>query len=816
MGINGMSHNSKPCREATLTRPGLLPLLKSIHKPCNLKKFEGKTIGVDAYGWLHRGTVACAIELATGKPTKKYILTDPIPRSRILTFSRFVDYAMHRVRMLQHFGVTPFLIFDGDYLPSKAATEAEREKRRGESRKAGLELLNAGKTSQAHVELQKAVDVTPAMARQLIDELRRTGVQYIVAPYEADAQMVYLERKGIIDGILSEDSDLLVFGAKCLLTKLDQYGNCIEINKADFCACKEVSLTGWTDTEFRCMAILSGCDYLASINNMGLKTAYRMVRRHKTIEKVLRMLSFDGKYRVPKGYLEDFYRAELTFLHQRVFCPKSLRIVFHTEPTTPIAEEQMPFIGSYVEPEIAQGIARGDLDPMTKKPIVTERRDNMASPATPWTVSKAQPQRLPPGDSKKGKPIDTFFKSKRIPLAELDINCFTPSPIQQVALHRNPGTWLTTPAPRQYLNQANGNAQQIHQSIPAPVPITRRAHIHTRTTSEPRPSKRARLCEEADIDSMFPGQATELGRSRYFNQADAVESLSISKKPQGRRSKKEDITIFSDDSIEEALLSLPDFNGFSSDATKPSGVSVLEENARNTVGLEKEQVLVPASTTTDVFAGSYIKTPALTPSVSTTSSEEEQNPTPGEAAALTTTANRRLLKEFSSALAQTPARKPNIGIYGQPTPSSSVATKPSRIPLAVKSNASAPIRPTLSGRFNWTPLQRLATSATNRSNFPMTPPLTPMVVPKTHLLRRSVLSKGDVPFPEVAKDKIAVNPSAVPLPLADEAENLALSMQGGSEDMIVHDSESEGDDAGVGADGLTPGIGLERFAYTTA
>jgi exonuclease-1 len=49
-----------------------LPLLKSIHKPCNLKKFAGQTIGVDAYGWLHRGTAACAIDLALDKPTTKY------------------------------------------------------------------------------------------------------------------------------------------------------------------------------------------------------------------------------------------------------------------------------------------------------------------------------------------------------------------------------------------------------------------------------------------------------------------------------------------------------------------------------------------------------------------------------------------------------------------------------------------------------------------------------------------------------------------------------------------------------------------------
>jgi exonuclease-1 len=35
-----------------------------------------------------------------------------------------------------------------------------------------------------------------------------------VAPYEADAQLYYLEREGYVDGIITEDSDLLVFGCK--------------------------------------------------------------------------------------------------------------------------------------------------------------------------------------------------------------------------------------------------------------------------------------------------------------------------------------------------------------------------------------------------------------------------------------------------------------------------------------------------------------------------------------------------------------------------------------------------------------------------
>lgn len=54
-------------------KTGLLPLLKSIQKPTELKKFAGETFAVDAYGWLHRGCIGCAVELAQGKPTRKSV-----------------------------------------------------------------------------------------------------------------------------------------------------------------------------------------------------------------------------------------------------------------------------------------------------------------------------------------------------------------------------------------------------------------------------------------------------------------------------------------------------------------------------------------------------------------------------------------------------------------------------------------------------------------------------------------------------------------------------------------------------------------------
>ncbi|KAK6582683.1 hypothetical protein PZA11_005091 [Diplocarpon coronariae] len=762
---------------------GLLPLLKSIHKSCSLKKFEGKTLGVDAYGWLHRGTVSCAMELAMGKQTRK-----------------FVDFAMHRVRMLQHFGIIPFIIFDGDYLPSKAATEADRAKRREDSRRAGIELLNAGKTSQAYLEFQRAVDVTPEMARQLIDELKRTGVQYIVAPYEADAQMVYLERKGIIDGILSEDSDLLVFGAKCLLTKLDQYGNCIEINKADFSACKEITLTGWSDKEFRTMAILSGCDYLASINNMGLKTAYRMVRKHKTIEKVLRMLSFDGKFHVPKGYLEAFRQAEFTFLHQRVFCPISLALVLHTSPEQPIDLNNMPYLGAFVEPEIAQGVARGDLNPVTKLPISSLSQKMVSSPATPWSTQTKHQRSVSTTDIKKGVSIDTFFKTKRIPLAELDVNCFTPSPSQQDALRRNAGPWTSNAAPRPYLGQST-TEPQLPLSAPPQTQATRPAR--TLTISEPRPQKRARLCTE--VDTTCPAsQEVELSTSRFFEKPEP--SPSVSRNVRSKRSKKQDINIYSDDSVEEAMLSLPDFG----DNGKKSGnkIKVFDEmvTARSEAFSEcsySEASLAEASESQD-------SAPSLTSSISRPSSAEP--PTPTQASHLPTSA-QELREKYTFGATQRATPKPTVVSTSLPTPSSSAPRRQSRIPLALKSGIPTPKGSAFSTKPSLTPLQRLAATVATRSKLPITPPLTPLLT-KGRLPQPSLLSKGCVPFPEAAREtKKIPELISTPFPPTDDTENNLLTISTGSEDLIIHDSE--GDEVlsdGPGEENL-PRFDLRRFTF---
>ncbi|KAI1424207.1 hypothetical protein F5Y12DRAFT_467087 [Xylaria sp. FL1777] len=734
---------------------GLLPLLKSIHRPTELKKFEGETFGVDAYGWLHRGAIACAIELAQGKPTRKY-----------------VDFTMNRVRMLKHFGVTPYMVFDGDFLPSKAATEVARSKRREDGKKLGLELLKAGKPSQAYQELQKAIDVTPEMARHLIEALKKANIPYVVAPYEADAQLVYLERQGITSGIISEDSDLLVFGAKRLITKLDQYGQCVEVNRRDFNACREVSFISWDDRLFRQMAILSGCDYLESIPGLGLKTAHRLLRKHKSVERIVRTLQFEGKHRIPANYLTLFHQAEHTFLYQWAFCPTSRKLVNLTALPPDLNLDQLPFIGSCVEPQLAQRIANGDVNPITKQeiilPIPPSPRKRTASTAY---RSSNMPSQSPQDTPKK--PIDSYFKNhRRVALAEMDPNCFHVDPERMTGEGTQP---IVFPLPRPYIDGAESRAPDpprtyINRGRRSPRALRRRtepiSNILTddglslmsssrrRTTgsaagvsqqpdnaavgTNPRPPKKARLCDDGALE-LSPGEK----RSKFFSPGGSETQKGT--KGQGY--------LMSDDSIEEALKELPDLEGWSNRPDRRKTISVFQGESD---ALKVDKKAGPGNSA-DLAHEQLGTTIPDTPPKSTFN---RFNYTPN---ALPRGSQPMMPPRRQGSISSTRSSRSSLISL---TPISTLSSQPSTA-------KTTPATPRL------TPLQQLERKALGRGKESPTSKFAATRAPKRSSLGRMSL------------DSIPVNPAFVPLPPVDLAEVEALNGTIGSEDLLVPESETE-------------------------
>ena len=137
------------------------------------------------------------------------------------------------------------------------------------------------------------MDVTPEMASQLIYQLILMDVEYIVAPYEADAQIAYLFHHGIVEAVLTEDSDLIPFGCKKVFYKMDGNGDGFEIDMDQLERAKKPSFEGFTKKDLLLSCVIGGCDYVESLKGMGYRTAQKFVSKNlgKSMDSLLDKLN---------------------------------------------------------------------------------------------------------------------------------------------------------------------------------------------------------------------------------------------------------------------------------------------------------------------------------------------------------------------------------------------------------------------------------------------------------------------------------------------------------------------------------------------
>ncbi|XP_060864479.1 exonuclease 1 [Metopolophium dirhodum] len=325
---------------------GLIPLLEKSWRSVNVSEFSGCTVAIDAYCWLHRGVYTCAEKLARGEDSQAYVY-----------------YCMRFVSMLLDQNIKPILVFDGQHLPAKADTESKRRKLREENRKKAAELMRLDKGKEASSLLRRSIDVTHKMALNLIKRCREINVDCIVAPYEADSQLAYLNLSGIAHIVITEDSDLLLFGCKRVLFKLDQNGAGILIEQEKIHLSMNIKPEQFSLDKFRYMCILSGCDYLPSVPGVGLVKARQFITRtsEPDIYKALIRLGSFVNTKIPPEYRDQFMDADRMFQYQPVFDPLSRRVI----PLNDISDSNLPVLVSKLTCDQAYQLALGNIDPIS-------------------------------------------------------------------------------------------------------------------------------------------------------------------------------------------------------------------------------------------------------------------------------------------------------------------------------------------------------------------------------------------------------------------------------------------------------------------
>lgn len=117
------------------------------------------------------------------------------------------------------------------------------------------------------------------LTKDLFDILR---IPYYNAPMEAETACSDLCQRGLVDAVLSEDTDVLAYGAPIFLTKIDTNQSiCYEISFTDLLSKLDIDKDAFLD-----FCIMCGCDYNKNIPKIGSKTAFKLMKQYNSIENL--------------------------------------------------------------------------------------------------------------------------------------------------------------------------------------------------------------------------------------------------------------------------------------------------------------------------------------------------------------------------------------------------------------------------------------------------------------------------------------------------------------------------------------------------
>jgi flap endonuclease-1 len=108
---------------------------------------------------------------------------------------------------------------------------------------------------------------------EVMEFLNCLGIPFLKAISESEETCAFLQKNGYVDYVLTEDTDALTFGATKVifgekLYTLDSILEGLELNY----------------TQFIDFCILCGCDYTGTIPKVGPVNAYKLIKKHNSID----------------------------------------------------------------------------------------------------------------------------------------------------------------------------------------------------------------------------------------------------------------------------------------------------------------------------------------------------------------------------------------------------------------------------------------------------------------------------------------------------------------------------------------------------
>jgi flap endonuclease-1 len=275
-------------------------------KEIEITELSGKKIGIDGYNAAYQ-----FLSIIRQKLTGEFLRDS---KGRITSHLSGLFY---RTALLIELGLKPLYVWDGEPPKFKKKTVEERRERREEAKKKWEEALEKGEEVMPYA--QAAATLTEEMVEESKKLLEYMGIPSIQAKSEGEAQLAFMTIKGDVWSSASQDWDSLLFGSPRLVRNLSITGKrklprkevYIEV-KPEIIELQEVlSNLGITREQLIVVGILVGTDYNPGIEKVGPKTALKLVKEHKTLEKILANVEWKAEVD-PEEIYEFFLKPPVT------------------------------------------------------------------------------------------------------------------------------------------------------------------------------------------------------------------------------------------------------------------------------------------------------------------------------------------------------------------------------------------------------------------------------------------------------------------------------------------------------------------------
>ncbi|XP_051908930.1 flap endonuclease GEN homolog 1 [Hippocampus zosterae] len=227
----------------------LWSILEPVRESVPLYSLSGKTLAVDLSLWVCE---AQHVQAMAGRVTK--------PHLRNLFF---------RVSSLILMGVKLVFVMEGEAPKLKTETMIQRTA----NRFGGPKNASKSSTSTSRGRFN-------AVLRECAEMLDYLGVPWVVAAGEAEAMCAYLDSHSLVDGCITNDGDVFLYGARTVyrnfnMNSKDPQVDCYKTSRVqtELCLCRE-NLVG--------LAILLGCDYIPKgVPGVGKEQALKLIQSIK-------------------------------------------------------------------------------------------------------------------------------------------------------------------------------------------------------------------------------------------------------------------------------------------------------------------------------------------------------------------------------------------------------------------------------------------------------------------------------------------------------------------------------------------------------